>query len=596
MDGLILEPLKYYNSYAKEKHKSNAQEHFDSLAARSGVDVEANRKTVKELNLELAAIDKLKKEISKNKALFVFLVVLSVIGGLMMFLGVFCLVSEYATAGVIILLLGIAFLITGILVITLVIRPRIKNAEKILDTHHKKAEELYNVAMGQMAPLNLLFDDKDTFALIEKTMPEIKFNPHLSPEHRELMIKDFGYIDPSDETTSVVDSISGKMLGNPFVYERIRTCVMGTYTYTGTLTIHWTERYRDSKGNYRTRTRSQVLRASLVKPKPYYYVNTQLGYGSLAAPDLSFSRKGTHVEDLSEKQLERKIEAGEKKLRKKAQKALSKGGNFQEMANTEFDVLFGATDRTNEVQFRLMYTPLAQTNTTDLLTTEDGYGDDFDFIKRGKYNVIKSEHAQHFKMRVKAAYFRSHSYDEARSKFISFNEEYFKSVFFDFAPLMAVPAYQEEPVESMKEPRDYETNYSAFEHEILANSIDGRLLIHPKSATEAIIKTSLIEKSGEVDRLSVTAHSYSATERLDYVAVYGNDGRYHNVPVHWIEYNPISRTSEMVIKALNHSEREFGEKLGADPMPENSAYVHGLMAYAISGDSKKINDLFNKYI
>ena len=46
---------------------------------------------------------------------------------------------------------------------------------------------------------------------------------------------------------------------------------------------------------------------------------------------------------------------------------MKNGGQFQEMANSEFDVLFGANDRDHEVQFRLMYTPLAQRNTVDLI-------------------------------------------------------------------------------------------------------------------------------------------------------------------------------------------------------------------------------------
>ena len=54
--------------------------------------------------------------------------------------------------------------------------------------------------------------------------------------------------------------------------------------------------------------------------------------------------------------------------------------NFTEMGNAKFDALFGAVDRNNEVEFRVLFTPLAQKNMLDLLTDKNHYGDDFYFL------------------------------------------------------------------------------------------------------------------------------------------------------------------------------------------------------------------------
>lgn len=141
---------------------------------------------------------------------------------------------------------------------------------------------------------------------------------------------------------------------------------------------------------------TQTLTASVTKPAPFYGYDTRLYYGNEAAPDLRFSRQPTHANELDEDEIEKTVKRGKKKLEKRARKAVGAGTQFTEMGNAEFDVLFGAVDRTNEVQFRLMFTPLAQQNMLELIKSDDGYGDDFAFYKTGCINCIRSEHAQHW--------------------------------------------------------------------------------------------------------------------------------------------------------------------------------------------------------
>lgn len=536
----LYEPLKYYNEQGKKEHLEHTEKAFNELLEKSNIDVAGNRATVKSYEKEMATIKKIDEKLGRNKASKVLSIIGIVISALALIYGIID-VNVLAIVIPAVLIVGFSLLLG------LVIIPNIKNAKKLKEKHQEKADKFYNEALSQMAPLNSLFDDNTPFKLIEKTIPELVFEDRFTKEHEQLFKTHHDFIDFQTEDSSMLDTISGKFMGNPFLFCRKRVHYMGSQTYHGSLTISWTESYRDSNGHYRTRVRTQTLHASIVRPKPFYNLNTYLLYGSQAAPDLTFSRQGEHADDLSERALERKIKKGEKKLKKKAEKALETGGRFQGMTNTEFDVLFNATNRDNEVQFRVMYTPLAQNNTVDLITDQVNYGDDFKFEKIKRLNVITSEHAQKWDMNVSASQYYSYSVDDAKNKFITFNQEFFKSVFFDFAPLMAVPAYLEEPCASLEEIEDYDTNYTYYEHEVMANAIGDNAFMHEDTVTPCILKTSYLGKDGSIDTINVTAKSFYSVERVEFVSVFGGDGRMHAVPVPWLEYIPISKDSSMQI-------------------------------------------------
>ncbi len=597
MDALIYEPLKYYTDYARPKHLENLNKHFDSLVAASGMNADENRATVIRYKEQLALIEKTRSRLWKYRIISILLFVLAGVGALGVAWGIHCAAHGNTNGALIAIIGGVVLILTGLLVHFLVMRKKIKTTKAKLEEYIRMAEQILREAQMQMSKLNSLFDDIETFKLIEMTMPELKFDRRYSNECMHSLASDFDYCRENSENISAIDLLSGSLFENPFVFERFYRMDMGTFTYTGTKTISWTETYRDSKGNTRTRRRTQTLYANVTKPKPYYRLDTQLSYGSLACPDLSFTRHGHHVEDLSESQRERKVRRGSRKLKRKSEKAMATGvgGNFREMANDEFDVLFGASNRDNEIQFRVMYTPLAQRNTVDLITTEAGYGDDFSFTKSKRWNVIRSEHAQTWSMQIEPNYYCSYDIDDARAKFISFNENYFKSVFFDFAPLIAVPVYHDEPTESMKTPDAFKSNYSPYEHEALANSIGAAFFKHPASATDAILKTEYVGKVGNIDRVRVVANSFTAEPRVDFVSVLGGDGRYHTVSVPWQEYIPVSNASEIAVGALNHSTRNMRNKAAAAPTPENAAYLHGLLAYPILG-GEDVGAVFGKYI
>ena len=584
MNEQLLEPLKYYRDQGKALHEQNTKEFFDDLLQQSGINAEENRSTVRTYDKTKEEIKKVEKKISWLRVLKGFLIFLTIVGFVFMAIGILmCIDGSLLALGIVAIVLGLLSGVGFIILTATQVTPRIKNASRIKETLEDKANELLAKAWAQMAPLNALFNDTDALRLAEKTIPGLKFDMRFERAREDFFVRHNDFIDLGDSDCSMTNTLSGNFCGNPFVFCRRLIHKMGLKTYFGSRTIFWTETYRDSQGNLRRRTRSQTLHASVTKPKPEYHPHSYLCYGSQAAPDLTFTRKPTHAEDLSERELARKIKRGEKKLSKKAQAATEKGGNFQEMANSEFDVLFGATDRNHEVQFRLMVTPLAQRNMVDLIKDDDnGYGDDFHFNKYKRCNIITSEHAQKWNMNTTATNYYSYHVDTARSKFINFNSQFFRSVFFDFAPLFSIPAYMEEPSSSLEPYDNSGANYTVYEHEVMANAIGYKSFVHPASDTVAILKTKHSARKENADVVSVTAYSYQAVQRVDQVLKMGGDGNLHHVPVPWIEYIPVQKTTNMLVQRTDMTERDVNEaKKSPDGRLSEGKYFHGMVAYCM---------------
>ncbi len=505
MNYAIYNPLEEYKKKFKDLHLNNTNIFFEELVSRSGVDIDTNRATVKKYNELTENLKKLRKK--RN---------------LLRFFRVLMIIS--------IILIPLVFM---------KMTPKIRALKEEIDTADKKADELYDEAMAQMAPLHALFTDKDALRLIEKTLPLITFDNCFSVDQENDMKTNYDFCDFSDEEQSTIDVLAGKYNENPFVFENKLVHRMGTATYDGYKTIFWTETYRDSDGRLRTRTRSQTLHATVTKPKPYYSTQVTLTYCNQGGPDLSFSRDATHLEQKSERELERYVKRGEKRLKRKTDKAIKNNDDFVSMSNSDFEVLFDALDRTNEVQFRTLFTPLAQTNMVDLITSKDGYGDDFNFYKQKRTNKIVSNHSQNRDIIVSPERYISHSFDMIKEKFTSQNTEFFKAVYFDFAPLWAIPMYQERPVHSLKPIPDYSQEYSLKECEALANMLDVKEVVHPRTKTQAILKSTFISSNDKVDTTQITAYSYDIEGRIDLIPVLGGDGRLHSVPVSWDDYLPL---------------------------------------------------------
>ncbi|MBO7121024.1 MAG: hypothetical protein J6V79_01355, partial [Bacilli bacterium] len=354
-----------------------------------------------------------------------------------------------------------------------------------------------------------------------------------------------------------------------------------------------------------TNHHTQTLHASIKRPAPGYSTITQLVYGSEAAPHLRFSRTPVHAEKMGEKEREKFIKNRIKKLDKEEVKDLGNiSENFTKMGDDEFDALFGAYDRNNEVEFRLLYTPLAIRNTLDLMKNPEPYGDDFSIYKKDMITVVRSEHSQRFDYSSSPTNFMGYDLSKIKEDFVNYCDSFIKNLFFDLAPVISVPLYQiHKPYDYIfKTP--YRSNFSSFEQETLANDLDPMLFIPDGAGRDLplILKAEAASRRGSGDSVRVNAMSFVETPMTDYVSVYGGDGRWHSVPVHWIKYDEVHKVSNMGIARVGGSRKAYLEgkagNFGGSPL--RAALTHferGLMAIFEGNEDflQELNDTLVEY-
>ena len=529
----VYDPLEYYQSSLKAAHTKNTSEFFEDLVAKAGIDEALNAATI----AALIRLEQLMAEAGKSSKLWKALRICLILAASALLYLAYTMHPGWAGGST-----------AAVAIVIFKLNPHIKSIDEHQTQLKTARDEKEAEAWRQMAPLNRLYGWGDFAALAHKTLPRIELDPYFTNERLDSLRRTYGWSDDFNDDRSVSFAHSGVINGNPFILAQTVNHWIGAKSYHGSLSISWTERVKGSDGKWKTVRRSQTLHASVTKPFPEYADDAVLIYGNQAAPDLSFSRKPSTLSGLSDGMVNnwRKSRAI-KKLETKSRK-LDGNSAFTVMANREFDALFGATDRDNEVQFRLLFTPLAQQEMVKLLKdTQIGYGDSFSFYKSRKINAVEPSCLSGMDISADPKLFHSHDLTRVRRYFNNYYNELFKRVYFGFAPLLAIPIYQQH--------RSHEELYkdaipgtSCFwEHEAIANYMGEAGFEHPESVTRNILKTAATQADDEVQVVRITAHGYRGVNRVEYISVHGSDGHNHRVPVDWVEYLPVQKTSKILL-------------------------------------------------
>ena len=530
----VHEPLELYRTVFKEAHSRNTSELFEELLRQSGVDERKNAATV----MELRALERhVARESSSNKW-WRFLRVVVIVALIISLIFVYVNYSWFW----LILPAGLfSFAIYKLNHLITNVSSRLKDVEQQRDSKLREAWQ-------QMAPLNQLYDWDILAKLLVKTVPRLALDPYFSNARLDELRNNFGLNDQFNKERSIVFVHSGVINGNPFLLAQTLDHWMGTKTYHGSLEISWVEERRNSDGKWETVTHHQTLHASIEKPFPEYGYRTFIIYGNEAAPDLSFSRQPSDLSKLEDGFINNwKKQSAIKKLEKKARN-IGEGNNFTVMANREFDVLFGATDRDHEVQFRLLFTPLAQQEMVKLLKDKEvGFGDDFKFIKKRMINLVEPGHMRATEIDAAPEKFHSYELAFARKFFNDYHNNLFKSVYFGIAPLLSIPLYQQHRTHADIYKNVYSSQSCFWEHETIAYHFGEKTFEHPECVTRSLLKTQSKTEADKAQTVRVTAHGYKGTDRTEYVSVYGGDGHNHDVSVDWVEYIGVKNDSHMVV-------------------------------------------------
>ena len=533
----ILSPLERFPSY-KEKFREIAEKTFEELTIFSKIDIESNRilcNDIKELKLEKKKITNL---LGWWIACCALMWIVAIIWPIIYFSSDFqddWIISTLCILGCILILVLLFWKIHPII-------KKYKSIKNELEIQIKNKEQ---EAWDMMAPLNQLYDWNIFNRMITKTVPRLEFDPFFTKERLANLINNYEWDENFNENRSIIFSHSGLINGNPFIIARTRKMEWISKTYSGNLTVNWTEIEKDADGKTYTREHSETLYASINRPFPDYYEETQLIYGNAAAPDLTFTRE-TNITKL-------KVDSLAYNLALKNIKNISRNldNDFAMSTNEEFEVLFTTTDRNNNQQFFLLFTPLAQENMINIIRDKEyGYGDDFQFIKDHKLNFITAEHMQDLPLDMNPSTFWNYDYDEAKEIFIKTTCENFRAIYFGFAPLFSIPLYQQLRSTSSiyNNTANSPLQSSYWEHESLANFWGEDNFADADCVTQNILKTTEKRKRDGIIELSIYAHGHRSEPRVDYVSVRCKNGNYYDVPVEWQEYFPVIGTGAIEMK------------------------------------------------
>lgn len=542
------EPIDDYASFFKDEHSRNVTEHFEELVRLSGVDEQLNIETMTEFR-------SLQENVSTSSSSrrwwragrFIAITAAIALSALAIYMQSFYF-------------LLIAPAIALIFLVFKKINPEMSTLNEKVAELEKLRDAKSDQAWAQMEPLNDLYIWDTAAKLFMKTFPLITLDGYFSSERLMDLTKNFDLSPAFNEGRSVFVAQSGAFKDNPFVIAQYKEHWMGSKTYFGSIVIQWVESVRDAQGNWMNVQRTQTLTASVVKPFPEYQERSTIIYGHEIAPNLSFSRSPSNLSGLEESFMNnRRKRSAIKKVEKKARKDIKTGsGELTVMSNKEFETLFNATDRDHEVEFRLLFTPLAQQEMVNLLNDKSiGFGDDFSFHKEGMVNFVEPNHLASVELDGNPDRFKSQELAASRVFFNDFQNKYFKSMYFGFAPLWTIPMYREKRTMSLRSEKSSDSSF--WEHEGIANAIGQENFRHPESITENILKTSSSSSgSGAIRNVTVTAHGYEGIPRIDIIPMLGGDGYMHPVPVHWIQYISVSKDTTMVVGAVTNNVHDDG--------------------------------------
>ena len=594
-NGLEFDPYDYYKGILKQEVNDKSTELIENVTKNANIDLELNKKLAKETQ-------ELEKKIAENNSkknisnvIGTILIVLGIVGIIAAIYGVYKLyLHDRELSSVLALVIGLIVAIVCFVLYFAVLRKNVNKFNNILSKLNKEYNNKKNEAWQTLSTLRNNLNFKQYVDFVNSLNTTIKLDYEVDRKKVLILTKAYNLNFDFGDYESILDIYSGTIDSNPFVRVLLKKEEMRNTTYTGTRVVTWTERVRDSKGHTRTVTRSQTLVANYTAPAPYYQTYSLIIYGNGAAPKLTFSRYPSGLPlDHDEKDVEKLVKKRTADLEELTEKAIKEGKTFTTLANNDFDALFYAIDRNNETEFRLLFTPLAQQNMVELITATDTYGDDFTFIKRNKLNFVSSNHANSEITFNYNKYLNYYDYELLKKDYINDLNSSFYSLYFDLAPILAIPLYQMNEAPLIDED-NYKQQITLQEAEAFVNHMNLDLFRHKATATDQILKLKRINNYNNTDTFNVTSHSFSKFKRTTLVAVPCQNGRIYNVPVDWYEYNPLIAESKVAISQIKEANKT-GENIEIKNIKQR--YHNFASCYLNNEDcNEEFANLFAKYV
>lgn len=516
---------------------------------RSGIDRRANSVCVRRVK----RVSMLQRRLESRRQLCFSLLFLMGGGGL--FFGFYLRAHGQLEEGMKFLIL---YIVAVVLIMVCLVMPSLQLFNRRLTALGEIVDRLKEEAREAIAPFYRCLGGDVVLRLIERVLPGVAFDNFLSQDRVEMCERIGGCAFTSFvKDKSMVASYCGCFFGYPFICYNAKRFYWGEKVYTGTKLITWTTRERDGNGRMRTVFHSQTLVASVRKPYPCFEEEKRFLFAHPEAPNLSFSRTPSSIAGETGIFANLKRRLRRRKL-KKFEANLTDESNYTMVNNEEFEVLFNASNRDHEVEFRVLFTPLAQQQMVYLLNDRMvGYGDNFSYTKLGCLTVLDAEHLQRMNFRTDLHFTEEYDFDRVLNLYRREWAEFFRMIYFTFAPLYAIPAYQA-PVPEEEIPEALRV--SRWEFEAMAHRMDCMYVLNPESQTENLFFAEEVAVQEGCAIAQMTALGFRGEERLDVQYVYGRDGNLHRVNVWWEEFSAVQRS--FCLSARRIEGTEMGHRTG----------------------------------
>jgi hypothetical protein len=242
------------------------------------------------------------------------------------------------------------------------------------------------------------------------------------------------------------------------------------------------------------------------------------------------------------------------KNEKKAEKFFNKDKKMEPMDNPEFDRYFPC-QRNNEVQFRTLFSPLAQEEMIKLMK----FKSDYHFTKHQTLNTIASPSFDQINFDVVQPLLRdTFDYADIKNGFINNNKQFFKDIYFMFAPILTIPLYQQYEYRQPLFEKAQQKLMSYIQNESIANSMyDSDIFEHPSSVTDSILKTKRVFANSLYEINEIIAYGYRTTARVVIVPVTDFEAGVVMVPVTVLDYHSIQKTTRIVNSLVKQTNNDF---------------------------------------
>ena len=115
---------------------------------------------------------------------------------------------------------------------------------------------------------------------------------------------------------------------------------------------------------------------------------------------------------------------------------------FTKLEDELFETMFESYNRSNEISYRMMFTPAARNNYINILKNNNlGYGDIYDIKKLDKYFLTDVYFPQDESIDYMFYFDNMVDIKKIRAEFIKSQLRYFRIIFFIFAPILSIPEF-----------------------------------------------------------------------------------------------------------------------------------------------------------